>query len=103
MVYLPAFPAQPPPPPPPHASVGQCVHAMKKSFVPRRTIRRETQAVLEEELGLSHHVLVRGVFQGQHHLNGLLESTDAQFKEELALLVRSPELELSRVSPCPIL
>lgn len=44
--------------------------------------------VLEEELGLSPHVLVRGIFQGQHHVNGLLESTDAQLKEELALLVR---------------
>lgn len=48
---------------------------------------RDTQAVLEEELGLSPHMLVRGIFQGQHHVNGLLESTDAQLKEELALLV----------------
>lgn len=49
---------------------------------------RETQIVLEEDLGLSPHVLGRGIFQGQHHLNGLLESTDAQLKEDLALLVR---------------
>lgn len=48
---------------------------------------RETQAVLEDDLGLSPHVLGRGIFQGQHHLNGLLESTDAQLKEDLALLV----------------
>ncbi|CAN0410811.1 unnamed protein product, partial [Hapterophycus canaliculatus] len=48
---------------------------------------RETQTVLEEDLGLSSHVLGRGIFQGQHHLNGLLESTDAQLKEDLALLV----------------
>lgn len=32
-------------------------------------------------------MLGRGIFQGQHHLNGLLESTDAQLKEDLALLV----------------
>ena len=44
--------------------------------------------MLEEELGLSPHVLGRGIFQGQHHINGLLESTDAQLKEDLALLVR---------------
>lgn len=43
--------------------------------------------MLEEELGLSPHVLMRGIFQGQHHVNGLLKSTDAQLKEELALLV----------------
>ena len=53
---------------------------------------RETQAVLEEELGLSPHVLGRGIFQGQHHINGLLESTDAQLKEDLALLVRGKGL-----------
>ncbi|CAN0260954.1 unnamed protein product, partial [Ectocarpus fasciculatus] len=52
-----------------------------------RQIAKETQVVLEEELGLSSHVLGRGIFQGQHHLNGLLESTDAQLKEDLALLV----------------
>lgn len=45
--------------------------------------------MLEEDLGLSSHVLGRGIFQGQHHLNGLLESTDAQLKEDLALLVRT--------------
>ncbi|CAM9298178.1 unnamed protein product [Scytosiphon promiscuus] len=52
-----------------------------------RQIAKETQIVLEEDLGLSSHVLGRGIFQGQHHLNGLLESTDAQLKEDLALLV----------------
>ncbi|CBJ48405.1 DNA double-strand break repair rad50 ATPase [Ectocarpus siliculosus] len=52
-----------------------------------RQIAKETQVVLEDELGLSSHVLGRGIFQGQHHLNGLLESTDAQLKEDLALLV----------------
>ncbi|CAM9325553.1 unnamed protein product, partial [Ectocarpus sp. 12 AP-2014] len=52
-----------------------------------RQTAKETQVVLEEELGLSSHVLGRGIFQGQHHLNGLLESTDAQLKEDLALLV----------------
>eukprot|EP00903_Cladosiphon_okamuranus_P005576 g5550.t2 len=52
-----------------------------------RQIAKETQVVLEDDLGLSPHVLGRGIFQGQHHLNGLLESTDAQLKEDLALLV----------------
>lgn len=52
-----------------------------------RQIAKETQTVLEEDLGISPHVLMRGIFQGQHHMNGLLESTDAQLKEELALLV----------------
>lgn len=59
---------------------------------------RETQAILEDELGLTQQVLSRGFFQGQHLLNGLLESTDAQLKEELALLVRSME---SLRLPCP--
>lgn len=48
--------------------------------------------MLEGELGLSPHVLGRGIFQGQHHINGLLESTDAQLKEDLALLVRGRSL-----------
>ncbi|CAM9731882.1 unnamed protein product, partial [Choristocarpus tenellus] len=47
---------------------------------------RETQAVLEG-LGVSTDVLTRVVFQGQHHMHGLLESTDARLKEELSVLV----------------
>ncbi|CAM9232891.1 unnamed protein product [Discosporangium mesarthrocarpum] len=47
---------------------------------------RDTQAVLEG-LGVSPRLLTRAVFQGQHHMHGLLESTDAHLKEELAVLV----------------
>lgn len=68
-----------------------------------RLCDRETQVVLEDDLGLSPHVLGRGIFQGQHHLNGLLESTDAQLKEDLALLVR-PRVSsvLGRVLACAV-
>ncbi|CAB1108469.1 ABC [Ectocarpus sp. CCAP 1310/34] len=61
-------------------------------------IAKETQVVLEEELGLSSHVLGRGIFQGQHHLNGLLESTDAQLKEDLALLAVTRREDLVRLT-----
>ncbi|KAG5184331.1 hypothetical protein JKP88DRAFT_262844 [Tribonema minus] len=63
-----------------------------------RQALRDTQAVLERDLGLRAEVLRRTLFQGQHHMYGerlervrgdpgLLESTDARFKEELSLLM----------------
>ena len=48
---------------------------------------RETQDLIQEELGVNSEILARTMFHGQHHLNGLLESTDAKLKEELALVV----------------
>jgi DNA repair exonuclease SbcCD ATPase subunit len=48
---------------------------------------KETQAIIEERLGISQDLLSRVVFHGQHGLNGLLESTDSEFKDQLALVV----------------
>lgn len=48
---------------------------------------KETQALLEEKLGVSSQILSRAMFHGQHNLNDLLEATDAKFKDELSLLV----------------
>jgi DNA repair exonuclease SbcCD ATPase subunit len=48
---------------------------------------KETQAVVEERLGVDAHILGRTVFHGQHIVNDLLESTDTKLKEELSLLV----------------
>lgn len=41
---------------------------------------RETQAVMEETLGVSADFLATSVFCGQHQMNGLLEATDVRFK-----------------------
>ena len=48
---------------------------------------KETQALVDEKLGISSQILSRTVFYGQHSLNELLEATDAKFKEELSLVV----------------
>ena len=48
---------------------------------------KETQEVIEERLGVDSQVLARTMFQGQHTMNGLLESTDTKLKDELSLLV----------------
>jgi DNA repair exonuclease SbcCD ATPase subunit len=48
---------------------------------------KETQAIIDETLGVSPTILARSVFFGQHPLNELLDSSDARFKEELATLV----------------
>jgi DNA repair exonuclease SbcCD ATPase subunit len=48
---------------------------------------KETQAVIEEHLGVSVPILSRTMFHGQHAINELLEATDAKLKEELSLLV----------------
>jgi DNA repair exonuclease SbcCD ATPase subunit len=48
---------------------------------------KETQAVIEEKLGVNPQILARTMFHGQHALNGLLEATDAKLKDELSLLV----------------
>lgn len=48
---------------------------------------KETQAVVEEKLGVDSHILGRAVFHGQHIINDLLESTDTKLKDELSLLV----------------
>ncbi len=48
---------------------------------------KETQAVIEEKLGVNPQILARTMFHGQHALNGLLEATDAKLKDELSVLV----------------
>jgi DNA repair exonuclease SbcCD ATPase subunit len=48
---------------------------------------KETQALIEEHLGVSVPILSRTMFHGQHAINELLEATDAKLKEELSLLV----------------
>eukprot|EP00934_Nitzschia_sp_Nitz4_P006644 Nitzschia sp. Nitz4//scaffold5_size260463//147664//151718//NITZ4_000990-RA/size260463-snap-gene-0.13-mRNA-1//1//CDS//3329555364//6634//frame0 len=48
---------------------------------------KETQAILEEKLGINSQILSRTMFHGQHDMNELLVSTDTQFKEVLSLLV----------------
>jgi len=48
---------------------------------------KETQALIEETLGVNANLLSRTMFHGQHGMNDLLEATDAKLKEELSLLV----------------
>ena len=48
---------------------------------------KETQALVEETLGVDANLLSRTMFHGQHGMNDLLEATDAKLKEELALIV----------------
>lgn len=48
---------------------------------------KETQAVIEERLGVDSHILSRVAFYGQHGMNDLLEATDSKLKEELSLVV----------------
>lgn len=48
---------------------------------------KETQAILEERLGIPLQLLGRVIFQGQHSLNGLLEATDTELKDQLSLVV----------------
>ena len=48
---------------------------------------KETQAVIEELMGVTVEILSRTMFHGQHAINELLEATDAKLKEELSLLV----------------
>lgn len=54
---------------------------------------KETQAQIDEYVGVagaassSSSLLARTTFHGQHSINGLLEATDSQWKEELALVV----------------
>jgi DNA repair exonuclease SbcCD ATPase subunit len=48
---------------------------------------KETQALIEEKLGVDAGILSRAAFHGQHSINDLLEATDARLKEELSLIV----------------
>ena len=52
-----------------------------------RQSMKDTQAMIDEELGLSTQILARTIFHGQHAINGLLEATDAALKDELSLLM----------------
>lgn len=48
---------------------------------------KETQAIVEERLGVDCHILTRVAFYGQHGMNDLLEATDSKLKEELSIVV----------------
>ena len=48
---------------------------------------KETQALVEEKLGVDAHILTRVAFYGQHGMNDLLEATDTKLKDELSLVV----------------
>ena len=48
---------------------------------------KDTQAIIDENLGVGPQIVARTMFHGQFAMNGLLEATDAKFKEELALVV----------------
>jgi DNA repair exonuclease SbcCD ATPase subunit len=48
---------------------------------------KETQVLIEEQLGISPQILSRTIFHGQHSQNELLEATDAKLKEELSVVV----------------
>jgi len=48
---------------------------------------KETQMLINEMLGVSSEILSRTIFHGQHAINGLLEATDARFKQELSLIL----------------
>jgi DNA repair exonuclease SbcCD ATPase subunit len=52
-----------------------------------RQSAKETQMIIDESLGVSSQLLSRAIFHGQHNINGLLESTDSKFKDELSLIV----------------
>lgn len=48
---------------------------------------KETQAIIDDNLGVGTQIVARTMFHGQFAMNGLLEATDARFKEELSLIV----------------
>ena len=48
---------------------------------------KDTQALIEEKLGVSAQILARTMFHGQHSIDDLLEASDAKLKDELSLLV----------------
>jgi DNA repair exonuclease SbcCD ATPase subunit len=48
---------------------------------------KETQAAIDEKLGVGAQILARTMFHGQHAINELLEATDSKLKDELSLIV----------------
>ena len=48
---------------------------------------KDTQIAINESLGVGPQILARTIFNGQHAMNGLLETTDARLKEELSVIV----------------
>lgn len=45
---------------------------------------KETQARIDEHLGLGSYSLARAIFHGQHDIRSILEATDSKLKEELS-------------------
>jgi len=52
-----------------------------------RQSSKDTQQLIDEHFGIGSQMLIRTIFHGQHTIGGLLESSDAKFKEELSYLV----------------
>ena len=52
-----------------------------------RQSTKETQSLIEEELGIQPQILTRCIFHDQFQLNGLLEASDVKLKEELSQIV----------------
>ena len=67
-------------------SKGSLSFTINDEDLTRQSIK-DTQAVMDERLGISAQILARTIFHGQHAINGLLEATDATLKDELSLLV----------------
>lgn len=68
------------------SSKGRLTISLDGNDISAATIR-ETQLILEQALGVPSALISRALFQGQHVRNDLLEATDVQFKNELALIV----------------
>jgi len=68
------------------SSKGSLTFVLDDMDLTRQSVK-ETQQVIDEKLGVGSQVLSRTIFHGQHSLNGLLEATDAKFKDELSLIV----------------
>ena len=47
---------------------------------------KDTQTCIDEVLGVGSQVLARTIFNGQHNMNGLLNSSDSRLKDELSLV-----------------
>jgi DNA repair exonuclease SbcCD ATPase subunit len=48
---------------------------------------KETQALINDMLGIGPEIIARTMFHGQHALNNILEASDIKLKEELSLVV----------------
>jgi len=68
------------------SSKGSLEFILDEEDLTRQSIK-ETQALIDEKLGVGSEILRRTMFHGQHSLHGLLEATDKTFKDELSIIV----------------